>query len=320
MGVLSGKDIYSPKWITADITDASGLVHYVPIKYTIGDYFITELEGQVYAFKIQGSRIKTWRKTMAKSFRKLYYDTSHYLPISAQDTRELAVVLEKNNLPRINGMLFNILKLLSHREKQGKEFAPHDLKKLAEELAQHEDKYSEQVLNIKNFLTHLDTSKIVTPVRKITEFIEDDLMATDPKFLGSIISSYQRTDLELKKVTNTAIDSKGAWMKILLIIMVIGLVGGIGYYMYDSGILEDFGLESMFGDISVGQSESDKLMQQYTPVEMKLAVERGDLVYSELPKDIRDMVDQVELPEETFVAPDVPTLPPDPNLRPTGSP
>jgi len=302
MGVLSGKDIYSPKWITADITDASGLVHYVPIKYTIGEYFITELEGQVYAFKIQGSRIKTWRKTMAKSFRKLYYDTSHYLPISAQDTRELAVVLEKNNLPRINGMLFNILKLLSHREKQGKEFTPHDLVKLAEELARHEDKYSEQVLNIKNFLTHLDTTKIITPVRKITEFIEDDLMATDPKFLGSIISSYQRTDLELKKVTNTAIDSKGAWLKILLIIMVIGLVGGIGYYMWDSGILEEFGIETMFGDITAGETEEERLMRVYTPLEMKRAVDAGQLDYDSLPKRIKDMVDQVEEPEE-FEAP-----------------
>ena len=34
-------------------------------------------------------------------------------------------------------------------------------------------------------------------------------------------------------------------MKFMLIFMGIGLVGFIGFYLYDSGMLENFGMDSM---------------------------------------------------------------------------
>lgn len=303
MGILSGKDIYSPKWTTADIVDSAGMVHYVPIKYTIGDYFLADIEGQVYAFKVLGERIKTWRKSMAKSFRKIYYDTSHYLPIDAAKTKELGDILRKNNLPRVDGNLFTVLKLVGHKEKEGKDFEPVDLMKMVEELSGEEGKYSEAVQNIRNYLTHLSTEEIVTPVQKITEFIEDDIMATDARFMGSIMVQARGTDKELRKVTNTPIDSKGPWLKVMAIVMVLVMVVGIGYYLYDSGTLSDLGLDlddpssGFLGTGSGGgQTEEERIMSQYSPLEIQEALESGELIYEDLPKEIQNMVDEPDEP------------------------
>jgi len=174
-----------------------------------------------------------------------------------------------------------------------------DLQKLVADIGGESEKFNEAVENIKNFLTHLDSNKIITPVRKITEFIEDDLMATDPKFFGTIVRSNLATEDELKKVTNTVIGSKGPMLKIILIVMMIGLGAFAIWFMYDSGILEDFGLEGMFGSFDAGPSDEDLLMAKYTPEQLVAAVDSGELVYDDLPKNIRNMYDSYEPPVPT---------------------
>ena len=124
MGIIKHKDIFSSKWITAEITDASNRIYYVPIKRTIGDYFLADIENHVYCFKIEGARIKVYQHTLVKSFRVLQYDLNHYMPVSAKDNKMLEEVLKKNALPKMNMMLFNILKLLGKREKAS--FTTHD--------------------------------------------------------------------------------------------------------------------------------------------------------------------------------------------------
>src|SRR3990167_1622422 len=202
MIVGHSKIIYSSKWITAEISDGSSRLHFVPIKHTIGDYFVAQINKQLYAFRIDGSRIKTYRQTLVKSFRVLQYDTTHYLPISSE-TKELELVLQKNSLPKTNDLLFKIFKLLGRREKS--EFIPHQLKDLVKELEANEAKYPEQVKNIKIYIESLGVDQIVTPVRRIADFIEDDLIATSPSFLGEGLTHYQRLDFEHKKVTNSPI-------------------------------------------------------------------------------------------------------------------
>jgi len=293
MGILSGKDILSAKWITAIITDSANVLHFLPIKSMVGEYFVAELDKQLYCFRIDGTRIKTWRKTLAKSFRVIFYDTTHYLPINAPMLTELKMMLDKNNLPRIDGNLFTVLKLAGHKEKEGKDFTPVDLKKLIDDIGGEGEKYSEAVENIRNFLTHLDTDKIVTPVRKITEFLEDDLMASDPQFFGTIVKSNLATEDELRKVTNTVIGSKGPLLKIILIFMVVGLGIFIVWFLFDSGTLEDFGLESMFGGLTGEASKEDQVMAKYgSPEALVAAIDSGDEDYDELPLEIRKMVDQ----------------------------
>jgi hypothetical protein len=293
MAVLTGKNIFSSKWITAEITDASNRIFYVPIKKTIGDYFLANIEGHEYCFKIDGSRIKVYQHTLVRSFRILHYDLNHYLPISADDNKELEEVIKYNGLPKMNMMLFNILKLLGKREKES--FTPHDLEELVAEVAQHETEYKERVENIKNYLSHLNIKQIVTPVKKLTEFLEGDLIATDSKFMGTIVMQHARTDEEHKKVTNTPITGKQDWIKIMLVIAVIGIIAFAAYYLWSSGALT-----SLIPTFGIGAGTNNQLMAQYaTPEELKAAIDRGEVDPNTLPPDMKKMLASYKPPKAT---------------------
>jgi len=265
----------------------------VPIKNVIGDYFLTDIEKQLYCFKIEGSRIKTYRHKGVRSFRVLHYDTTHYKPVSGSDYKELELMLQKNGLPRMNMMMFGMLKTLGKKEKE--EFEPHDLVNFVSELSQHEDQHQELVLNVRNYLGHLAIEKIITPVRRLTEFIEDDLIATDPKFLGTIVSTYQRVDFEHKKVTNTPTTGKFAWLKLILIISIIGLGIGLAYWAYASGIFSNIAIPGL----DQGSTTQDLLNKYPTPEALKAAVDRGEIRYDSLPNEIKDMINTVKLPQLT---------------------
>jgi len=299
MGVLHGRDIFNSKWITAEITDAASRIHYVPIKKPIGDYFLTEIEDMVYVFKIDGSRIKTYRQTLVKSFRILQYDISHYLPIG-KEVKELELVLEINSLPKVNSLLQNIFMYLGRREKtKTVGFTPHQLKELIEELGKQEDQYSEQIKNILGYLDHLHIEEIVTPLRGISEFIEGDLKATDPNFLGSIIDHFQRTDIEHKKVTNTPITSKTAWIKIIALFAMIGMIGAVGFIAYEQGAFDSIAsmIPSLeFEPLPASIGGGDFMSQYPDPLDLKIAIEKGEVSYDSLPPDIKNLVDNIELP------------------------
>ena len=119
----------------------------------------------------------------------------------------------------------------------------------------------------------------------------DDLIATDPKFMGTVVSSYQRTDMEHKKVTNTPIKAKQGWMKFMLIFMGIGLVGFVGYYLYDSGML-DGGFGGLMPTMEVGKISDAEIMKTYPDAaSLKAAVDRGDVDYNRLSSYAQEMVD-----------------------------
>ena len=297
------KSIFSSKWITAQISDGSSRLHFVPIKHTIGDYFVAMINKQLYAFKIVGSEIKTYRQTLIKSFRVLQYDTTHYRPISPT-SEALKLALEKNSLPKVNMLLFNLLKLLGRREKS--EFTNHKLAELIKEISEKEKDYGEQIKNITNYLENLKIEEIVTPVRKITDYLEGDLLATDPQFLGTTISSYQRTDVEHKKVTNYPVGAKSAWIKWIAIFALVGMIAAIIYIAYDQGVFDS--LTGMFGSFQLQgggpsflqpnqPSASENIMSKYpTPEALKAAIDRGEVDYNSLPPDIKKLVDGVKLP------------------------
>lgn len=271
-------------------------MHVVPIKHTIGDYFLAEIKKQIYCFKIDPSRIVTYRETMVKSFRKLYYSTKNYLPISAGDNALLEDVLRINNLPKVNYILLSTLKTLGKREKQispGKSFPGHSLRALVAEISEKQNQYSEQVQNITNYLDHLQCEQIVTPVREVSEFLDEELIATDPKFLGDIVSTLQRVDQEHKKVTNVPISGKKPWLMIVVILGLVVVIGGAGYWLYSSGAFSNFSLGGFLGQ-SAG---SQDIMKQYpTPEALKVAISQGKVKESDLPPDIKREVDAIKLP------------------------
>lgn len=301
---MHGRDLLSSKWITAIIIDSSSRGHFVPIKYTIGDYFVTDINKDTYVFKLEGSRIVTWAESLAKTFRFVVFFTEHYKPVNGA-INDIENTIVKNDLPRINLMLLSILKVLGATEK--KEFVPHDLadliksvsdyeksSKIAKAVAKNENQYIQQKKNIINYLDNLNVDQIVTPVKKMTEFIEDDLKVTDPKFLGTILSTYQQTDFENKRVTNVPIKAKTGWFKIIAVVMIIGLAIGLVYFAWQSGAFDNIG--NMFGG-SFGGMNDEQIMSKYPSAPaLKAAVDSGALDYNSLSPKVKAIYDSVQTP------------------------
>jgi len=303
MAVLHGRDLLTSKFITAIISDSSSRAHFVPIKHTIGDYFLTVLDKQMYVFKLVGSEIKTYRQTAIKSFRVLFYDTTHYRPIATDMCKELELVLDKNSLPRLNMMLFKILKAIGRQQRPKSD--TYEIADFKAALKKYEDHNPDGYKNITNFLDNLAIDNICTPVRKIGDFIEDDLLDTDSGFLGTIISHFQRTDVIHKKVTNQPIGSKTAWLKWIAIFSLVGLVLAIIYMAYEQGAFDGLmKLGEPFGSVgeawkSAMQGTGPKpqdVMSQFTPEQLKAAIDRGEVNPDSLPPDIRKLVEGVKLP------------------------
>ncbi len=311
MGVLHGKDLLSPKFLTAIIIDGSNRAWFVPVKYHIGDYFITIINDQKYVFSLAGSKI-TYQDTLVRSFQFLIYTTSNMKPISPQNMKNLEMVTIQNNLPPMNMMLFTILRILGRTEKNP--FTNHKIKDL-EEYVENEMKdpekakdneFLDEAKNIIKYLKHLKIDEICTPIKPMTQFIEDDLITTDPKFPGSIIDAVMAAEIENKRINNIPIRSKTAWMKVVLVVLLIGIIGLVLYLAYDAGAFDAIinPIEG-FGDIDFnlggGQSvSSGDIMDRYsTPEALKAAIDRGEVNYNSLPPDVKALVDAAPTPTAT---------------------
>jgi len=319
MGVLHGRDLFSSKYITAEIKDASKRLWYVPIKILIGDYFLAEVNKQVYCFKID-NEICQYREKLTKSFQVIQYDTSHYRPMKS-DCKELELALKKNNLPKTNVTLSNIFRALGRKEKKNanEPFTSHNLLSLIEEIEKYQDsvmsklipkdrdEFAQNMESIITYLHNLDIDEIVTPVKGISNFIEGDLKAADPKFLGTIATTLQNIDFENKKMTNTPVSPAVAWMKWALVFLVVGMIIFLIYWAYSNDYFDSFlsaseGFQNVniFGGFtppaSTGHSDTE-LQAKYTPEALKAAIDRGEIDYNKLSPFMKDLVDNVELPK-----------------------
>ena len=311
MGVLNRRDIFTSKFTTALIFDSSNRAFFVAIKNIIGDYFLAEINKQVYAFKFEGSRVLTYRHTLSKTFNLIIYSTDNYLPITSL-TNEIEQLLKKNDLPKVNKHILRIVKFGALKEKKEKDFTPLDLLRFVESIKDdkrfHEDPDN---ANLVTFIESLELEKIVTPLRRISEFLDSELLATDSKFMGSIVTSLEAVDYEHKNLTNTPINAKKPMMK-LMAIMLIGILAVVFVFLgYEQGMFDRL-LESIpfiggggnpLGGTAlfsgVGTDPFSAIMQKFPdPVDLKRAVESGEVAFDSLPKDVQSMLDTVELPEE----------------------
>lgn len=303
MGIFSSKDVYSAKYTTADI-QSTDRVWFVPVKYLIGNLFITELDGLLYCFEMDGTRIKTYRHLGIKSFRKIYYTIEHNHPINAGKVKELEIILKKNSLPNVSNNLFNVFKNLKNKEKNLKPeepFTPHVISKMIEEIEKRPNKNPEIADNLRQFCENLGTEEIVTPIKPITEFLEHDFKATNPQYMGNVMNAANLNDKMRKKITNMPETGKTPWLKMMAILMLVGIVGGLAYYAYSSGTFSH-----MIPQIGAPSPATAKtIMEQYPdPVELKKAVISGKVKYNDLPPDIQKMVDSTKIPE-TPLAPNL---------------
>lgn len=305
------RTIFSSKFTTAIISDASNKIYLVPIIYTIGDYFVTELNKTTYVFKIDGSQIKQFHGIRKNVFSLLFYDTRHYKPLNPT-TDKLEQILKTNSLPKVNSTLAKVFKALGNKEK--KDFEKHTMADLIKDLSTLKDNKKKQSKEMKkgynyddkfastvNYLKSLGVEEIVTPLKSVSEYIQEDLLATDPGFMGSIISSYQRTDVEHKLMTNTASGGKLSMMKIVIFAVLIGTVGMLGYVMYTEGIFDGGNpLSGLFPGIQTPNAQIDlsndgQVMDKYpTGQSLKKAVDSGAVDYNKLSPKVQAMVDGLE--------------------------
>lgn len=272
----------------------------------MGNYFIVELSKKIFAFSLKNARIITVRETGTKSFRFIQYDTSNTRSLKPE-TKELELVLKKNALPKMNMMLFNILKLLSRKEKEP--FKNLNLNELVNEISTREAQFPEEVRNIKNYIESLDIDEIVTPVRNVVDYLTEDIIAEDPGFLGEMVPRLQRLDNEHKLTSNRPIGPKIAWMKFALVGLIIAMIIGVIIYGYQEGWFKIFtDLGKGFTGINLppigqftppGTHDSLYYQQNFTPETLKAAIDRGEINFDDLPSDVKELVKNVKLPEVT---------------------
>ncbi len=117
MGLLKGQ-VLTPKWTTAEITDSNDNIWFVPIKHTIGDKFLVEIDNNYYAFTLKNKRVLTNKsKTgLGKYFQIIQFDTSNTHCLKPT-TKELEIMLKENSLGKLDRQKFDILSILARREK-----------------------------------------------------------------------------------------------------------------------------------------------------------------------------------------------------------
>jgi hypothetical protein len=338
VGVIKHKDIFSAKYITAVITDSNDRGYFVPIKKTIDDFFITMLNGNYYAFTLEGARIITYRELAIRSVKFVQYDTSHFRSLQKY-YKELELMLKKNMLPKMNRVQLACIRLIGRKERyqeNGKEitrlryeviksrneikekheknpsasFTPFEIKELLDDLAENEKDYPDEVENIKNYLKSLDIDTLVTPVGRLADNLQDDLITTKASFLGELVPRLQRVDYEHKVITNKPVTGRIPYLKLgLIAAMILGVVAFIAVGI-DEGWFDMFvnmmpSAENFGGAFTPPAQKavqdvcSDAYLQSnYTPQELKAAVDRGDIDYDKcLSDDMKKMVDTVELPK-----------------------
>lgn len=307
MGVFSHDRIYSSKYLNAEITDSSDRVHVVHVKYILGDYFVTKIDGQTYVFRVKG-KIYTYHAFAMRTVRKIYYNTKHYMPISFDDYEKIKKVIDVNSLPKLNRTLFNVLKYLGKTERA--DFKEHDMESVFNTISEEENQYTEEVKNMKNFLEHLKIDKIVTPVKEITEFIQEDLIATDPQFFGDVLPAYQRLDNEDRLITNKPVRGKKNIIKFIAIGLGLALVVLLLLHLNSTGAFNQittpfdsvgnfFKLQNQGGSPSGPSLPSEC---QGPPEACKAAVDSGRVKLAELPSALRAVIEKMpSLPKDYSV-------------------
>lgn len=292
MGIIRHKDLFSSKYNTAIIVDSNNRAKFVAIKSVIDDCFFAKFQGMMYCFRIVPNRLITYRETAAKTCQFLVYTTDNYMPLSPSDTTRLEELLTKNHVTKVNRNMLKTFQILGSRETP--ENQEHDIDALINEITQYEDRFPDDVHNLRIFLKDLgEGKKIIGPVKKTSEFLTDELLVTDARFMGSIDTLSNMTDKEHKQVTNTPITPKKDWMKWAAILMIVGLVAGLAYYGYSSGAFGHMG-GSLFP--TNAPSSSDIMKQYPDPSQLKKDVASGKVDYKSLPPDVQKMVDNTKLP------------------------
>jgi len=291
---------------------------------------------------MKNARILTNRTNtgIGKSYQVIQYDTSHFSSLNLL-TKELEHVIKLNGLGRIDRQKHGVLSVLTNREnldfgrwkvgdkifdtkKEAETYYNglidkrditvkqiiHDIDDLIKIFEKEEGDYPDQVREIKAYLETLDIKHIVTPVRPVTDFITDDLIATSSSFLGEGVARAQRLDGTLRAVTNVPVKTKGNLMKYMIIGLIVG-IGALGVYaLSESGSLDGlYAFTDNLGTIQegfkglpapgqfqtggAGADYSDANIQSSYPDcdSLTTAINAGTVDYNKLSSNMKSLVD-----------------------------
>lgn len=286
MGVLHGRDLLSTKWPTAIIIDSVGAAHFFPIKNPIGDFFFAVVNNEIYAFNTRRQPF-SWRQSMAKTFSFYVYFTDNYNPVT-EELKEMDNILERNDIRKFSMMWYKAMKLFARSEKR--KFEAMETLTLIEALSKEKEENPKRFADheeLIQFLKDQPLDKIVTPVRRITDFIDETILAPDPAIFGAIKTSMKMLLNENREVNHVEIKAKKGWMKIGLMFAVIIMGAVIAWFVYDGGYLDNLG--ASFGG-SFGAVSDATIQTQYPNCpSLRSAVESGKLKYDSLSKGIQDV-------------------------------
>ena len=282
----------------------------------------------------------------SRQARFALFDVSHYKAIDGAAIKELDLVLAKNGLGKVDRMMLRLLVMLGREEakqmqmmrKAAKEaeesgdgkggeagvaaakFQPHDLVELARFVEENKAMFPEEAEALGTYLAELDIDQIVTPVRAVSEYLQGDLMSTEPTFLSELSSRWGMMDVENRIMSNTPKTSATSWGKWgVVMAVVVGIVAVIGIGVSEGWFesvgslipeLDGASLGSAFNPMSlqvpsVGQVLCDEasIMNRYaTPLDLKIAVESGSET-CDLPDAVVGMLNDVELPQVVSAVP-----------------
>jgi len=319
MGVVGHNDLFSRKYTTAVIRDSQDRGYFVHLKVDLDGYFITKLNGTYYAFSLEKARYITHRNFGIKTFKWVDFDTSHYLSIQFDKLEELKLLLVKNSLPRMGMLQFIMIKTLGRKERKkellelqkakaaiqtkrdegtsdeviAKEIPPHDIDLLLKELGERQTDFPEESTNLINYIKGLDIDTIVTPCRKISEYIEDDLIATKPSFLGELMPRLSRLMDKHSRITNEPYGTKNAWLMKIVVLSIVVMGVAMIAWMADAGMFNE--ITKMFPDPSqfagagdafnaggkssavVDECSDNDLQNNYSPEQLKAAIDNGSV-------------------------------------------
>jgi len=297
MGILHGRDLFSPRWITAQITDESNRLWFVPIRHTLGNWFLAKLDNAYFVFEIDSRAIRTYYASGVRTLRFLFYDVSSAQPLRPDQLVKLREFLSENKIKKVDQNMLRVLRGLKKAEKVNTE--SHDLTLLIEQLQEKKDRENtEEELLV--FLKELDNKQISAPVEPISTFLDNDLKTTKASFLGNLFTQYRSLDNIHRVVTNRPQSGKLSWVKMGVIIMAIMGVATFAYIAQEEGWLDpgalnlDLGLTPTLGGLT--QDDPQYWFNQYgDPATLAILVENGTVNKDDLPKEVWDIVREIDV-------------------------
>ena len=290
MGILHGRDIFNPKWITALISDSGNRLWLIPVKFTIGTWFICQINRSLYVFELDHRAIRTYHATGVRALRFIFFDVSHCQPLQPDQLDKLRRYLENNKLGKVNRPKLNLFRILKSKE-AGQQ--SHDLGSRLEDLQQHTETETEAISEVIGLLQGMNKKQIAAPIEPISSFLDEELLATKPSFLGNLFSMHESLAEVRQKVTNRPASGKISWLKLGLVAMVIM---GIAVFLFIGTEEGWFDFDSL--DLGIGgelipsndPNTPEYWTSKYTAEELALAVESGEVNRDDIPKEVWDII------------------------------